>query len=401
MTDTDVVVVGAGPVGLATALGLARAGVRSVVLDAAAGLNTSPRAMAYLHPVLPGLDALGVLPDLKAIGLEGPGINFIDMASGEHFHQKLDVLRGVVEHPYALQLGQGDVGAVLLRHLAAYPGTEVRWDSRVTGVVNGEAGVEVTCQAPAGATGTVRAKWLVAADGASSTIRELLGIPFDGFTWPDRFVSTNIRYDFTAAGLPSANWRIDAEYGAVIARIDRTNLWRYTFRESDSLPLDGLAERIHQHFKRGLYGGDYELVQFAPYRMHQRCTDNFRHGRVVLAGDAAHVTNPVGGLGLTGGFLDAFVLYEALAAVVHGDVGDAILDVYAERRKQVWTGIVSPTASGLKQLLFDPPPPGPAREQALAGLRATAHNDDLRREELIRQGAIATPSILPEGRKRR
>jgi 3-(3-hydroxy-phenyl)propionate hydroxylase/6-hydroxy-3-succinoylpyridine 3-monooxygenase len=393
MTDTDVVVAGAGPVGLATALGLARAGIRSVVLDAGSGLNTSPRAMAYLYPVLPGLEALGVLPDLKAIGLEGPGINFIDMASGEHFPQNLDVLQGVVPHPYALQLGQGDVGAVLLRHLAAHAGTEVRWDSRVTRVANGAAGVEVTYRTPAGA-GVVRAPWLVAADGASSTVRELLGIPFEGFTWPDRFVSTNIRYDFTAAGLPSANWRIDSEYGAVIARIDRTNLWRYTFREPDSLPLEGLEERIHEHFKRGLYGGDYELVQFAPYRMHQRCTDSFRRGRVVLAGDAAHVTNPVGGLGLTGGFLDAFVLHEALAAVIHGEVDDSILDIYSERRRQVWTGIVSPTASGLKQLLFDPPPPGEAREQALAGLRATARDDDLRRAELIRQGAIATPSIL-------
>jgi 3-(3-hydroxy-phenyl)propionate hydroxylase/6-hydroxy-3-succinoylpyridine 3-monooxygenase len=356
--------------------------------------------MAYLHPVLPGLEALGVLPDLKAIGLEGSGINFIDMASGEHFPQNLDVLRGVVPHPYALQLGQGDVGAVLLKHLAAHAGTEVRWGSRVTGVVNGEAGVEVTYQTPAGAD-VVRAPWLVAADGASSTVRELLGIPFDGFTWSDRFVSTNIRYDFTAAGLPSANWRIDSEYGAVIARIDRTDLWRYTFREPDSLPLEGLEERIREQFKRGLYGGDYELVQFAPYRMHQRCTDSFRHGRVVLAGDAAHITNPVGGLGLTGGFLDAFVLYEALAAVIHGDVDDSVLDVYAERRRQVWTDIVSPTASGLKQLLFDPPPPGEAREQALAGLRAVAHNDDLRRQELIRQGAIATPSILPEQMKGR
>jgi 3-(3-hydroxy-phenyl)propionate hydroxylase/6-hydroxy-3-succinoylpyridine 3-monooxygenase len=400
MTDTDVVVAGAGPVGLATALGLARAGIRSVVLDAGRGLSTSPRAMAYLYPVLPGLEALGVLPDLKAIGLEGPGINFIDMASGEHFPQKLDVLRGVVPHPYALQLGQGDVGAVLLRHLAAHAGTEVRWDSRVTGVTSGEAGVEVAYQAPASAS-SVRAQWLVAADGSSSTVRELLGLPFDGFTWPDRFVSTNIRYDFTAAGLPSANWRIDREYGAVIARIDRTDLWRYTFREPDSLPLEGLEERIHEHFKGGLYGGDYELVQFAPYRMHQRCTDSFRHGRVVLAGDAAHITNPVGGLGLTGGFLDTFVLHEALAAVIHGDVDDSVLDAYSERRRQVWTDIVSPTASGLKQLLFDPPPPGEAREHALAGLRAIAHDDDLRREELIRQGAIATPSLLPRQARQR
>lgn len=396
MPDTDVVVVGAGPVGLATALGLARAGIRSVVLDKDAGLNTSPRAMAHLYPVLPGLDGLGVLDDMKAIGLVGPGINFIDMASGEHFPQRLSVLQGLVPHPYALQLGQGDVGTVLLQHLTSYSGTEVRWNSRVTEVANQEAGVAVNYETPDG-TGVIRAGWLVAADGSSSTVRDLLGLPFDGFTWPDRFVSTNIRHDFSGHGLPSANWRIDSEHGAVIARIDQSDLWRYTFREPGDLPLEGLEERIHEHFEGGLYGGEYELVQFAPYRMHQRCVDSFRHGRVVLAGDAAHITNPIGGLGLSGGLLDAFVLYEALAAVIDGKVDDSILDVYSERRKQVWTDVVSPTASRLKRMLFDPPPPGEPRAEILAELRATAHDDDLLREDLLRQGAIATPSILPAG----
>ncbi|MFF3505528.1 FAD-dependent oxidoreductase [Streptomyces sp. NPDC003247] len=395
MTDVDVIVVGAGPVGLAVALGLARSGVSTVVLDKAGELNTAPRAMAYLHPVLPGLEALGVLDDLRKLGHEGPGINFIDHATGEHLPQNLDVLVGHFPHPYALQLGQGDVGRTLLEHTSAL-GVEVRWSTEVTDVVQDDEGVTVTCAGPEGPQ-SVRGRWAVAADGASSTIREkLLKLPYDGFTWPDRFVSTNIHYDFAAHGLPSANWRIDGELGAIIARIDRTGLWRYTFRESADLPVEGLEERIHKHFERGLFGGDYELVQFAPYRMHQRCADDFRHGRILLAGDAAHITNPVGGLGLTGGLLDAFVLYEALAATVRGLTSDAVLDEYAAKRRTVWTDIVSPTASGLKRLVFDTPV-GEARDQALAGLRATADDPDLRRENLLAQCAIATPSVLPAG----
>lgn len=395
MADVDVVVVGAGPVGLTVALGLSRSGVSTLVLEKAAALNTSPRAMAYLYPVLPGLEALGVLDDLRELGHHGPGINFIDVASGEHFPQNLDVLEGLVPHAYALQLGQGDVGPVLLRR-AIDAGAEVRWASPVIGVSDDGEGVDVTFDSGAGPD-AVRARYIVAADGAASTIREqLLKLPFDGFTWPDRFVSTNIRYDFESHGLPSANWRIGQEIGAVIARIDRTDLWRYTFSESDELPLEGLEERIHEHFKKGLYGGDYELVQFAPYRIHQRCTDRFRHGRIVLAGDAAHITNPIGGLGLTGGFLDAFVLYEALAAVVRGLAPERLLDEYAEKRRAVWTDIVSPTASSLKQLVFDTPP-GEVRDRALAELRATANDPELRRKELLAQGAIATPSILPQG----
>ncbi|KAK3899650.1 FAD-dependent monooxygenase, partial [Staphylotrichum tortipilum] len=324
--DHDIIVVGAGPVGLATALGLARQGLRPLILERAAELNTMPRAMAYLYPCLEALEHLGVLPDLKEQAFVGTGCGFIDFRTDTIYPQTLTVLDGHVAHPYALQLGQGDVGRILLRHLAAY-NVEIRWNTKVTGLAQDPSGVTLTTTTPGSAP--LRARYVVAADGASSTLRDLLHLEFKGFTWPDRFVSTNLRYDFTLHGLPDASWRIDKTYGAVIARIDKTGLWRYTFRESDDLPLEGLEERIHEHFKGGLYGGGYELVQFAPYRMHQRCVDNFRHGRVLLAGDAAHVTNPIGGLGLTGGFMDAYVLQDALGAVVQGRVGEEVLDLYA------------------------------------------------------------------------
>ncbi len=394
MADHDIIIVGAGPVGLATALGLARQGIRPLVLERAAELNTMPRAMAYLYPCLEALEHLGVLPDLKEQAFVGTGCGFIDFRTGTIYPQSLTVLAGHVAHPYALQLGQGDVGKILLRHLAAH-NVDIRWNTKVTGLTQDPSpGGVVTLNTP---TSTLRARYVVAADGASSTIRDLLGLEFKGFTWPDRFVSTNIRYDFCArGGLPDANWRIDKEYGAVIARIDKTGLWRYTFRESDELPLEGLEERIHEHFKGGLYGGEYELVQFAPYRMHQRCVDGFRQGRVLLAGDAAYVTNPIGGLGLTGGFMDAYVLQDALGAVVQGRAGEEVLDLYAEKRREVWVKVVSPTATMLKNMMFDPPE-GEAREAMFKGLQAQADNEELLRTELLKQRALFTPAVVPVG----
>ncbi|MGJ7542406.1 FAD-dependent oxidoreductase [Variovorax sp. LT1R16] len=392
----DVVVVGAGPVGLATALGVATAGGRVLILEKALELNTSPRAMAYPFPSLEALERLGVLDAITEKAYIGNGCGFINFRTGEQFSQSLEVLKGHVPHPYGLQLGQGDVSSILVEALSR-EGVEVQWGCPITSISQDEAAATVVYAGADGKPISVRAAYVVGADGASSAVRDLAGFQFPGMTWPDRFVSTNIRYDFAAHGLPSAAWRIDSEYGAVIARIDKSDLWRYTFRESEQLPLEGLEERIHKHFERGLYGGSYELVQFAPYRMHQRCVENFRRGRVLLAGDAAHVTNPVGGMGLSGGFMDAYVLADALSAVLKGRANEVVLDFYAARRKEIFTGIVSPVATTLKGMLFDPPE-GDARDAMFAHLRALSHDEDLLREDLLKQRALFTASVVqPKG----
>ncbi|MFD0692387.1 FAD-dependent oxidoreductase [Actinomadura fibrosa] len=394
MPHSPVIVVGGGPVGLTTAFGLAQAGVSEVlVLDRDTAVGTAPRAMVYLFPVLEGFDRLGLLGDLQAEAVRGPGVTFLDHATGEHFPQMVDVLEGVVAHPYALHLGQDQVSRILLRRLADFPGVRVRYGTEVTGLTQDEDGVSVRVRTAEG-EGTLRAAWVVGADGAGSSVRRGLGLEFEGFTWPDRFISTNVRYDFMARGLPIASWRIDQVYGAVIAQINGSGLWRFTFREAGDLPDEGLEQRIHEHFATALPGGgEYELVQFAPYRMHQRAATTFRVGRVVLAGDAAHVTNPIGALGLTGGFLDGFVLSEALAAVIAGQVDESVLDAYAEARRRVFLDRVSPRASQTKRLVFDLPP-GPEKEAALAHLRHLSTDRDARREDQLAMRAMATPSLL-------
>ncbi|MFC5502688.1 FAD-dependent oxidoreductase [Lysinimonas soli] len=392
-TNPTVVVAGAGPVGLATAYSLAKAGVDVTVLEKGDAIADAPRAMAYLFIVHDGFERLGILDDLHVEGLRGDGMNLIDYETGEQFHQSLDAIENDVRHPYTLHLGQDQVCKVLLRHLSDFDNVEVRFGAEVVGVTPDDDGVTVRVGGPEGEE-SIRSAWLVGADGANSIVRRSLGLGFDGITWPDRFISTNIRADLGAEGLRIANWRIDPVYGAIIAQITADKLWRFTFRESGELPDEGLEERIHAHFAIGMPGkAAYELVQFQPYRMHQRAADTFRVGRVLLAGDAAHITNPVGGLGLTGGFLDSFVLSEALAAVIHGRVDDAVLDAYAERRRRVYLDIVSPAASANKHMLFDAHPPE-QKAALLAGLRHSATDRAARREDLLAMRAMITPSLL-------
>jgi 3-(3-hydroxy-phenyl)propionate hydroxylase/6-hydroxy-3-succinoylpyridine 3-monooxygenase len=393
MERRSIVVAGGGPTGLAVALGLAQRGAEVTVLDRASAPSNAPRALAYLHTVLPGFAELGVLDDIVAEAAIGDGINFIDHDSGESFHMKLDVIENDVPYAFVPQVGQDRVSQVLLRHIAKLDNVEVLYDHEITGIQTDDDSVTLTVSTAQGEKQFVT-DWLVGADGASSAVRRLLDLAFEGMTWPDKFVSTNVRADLGAAGIKIANWRIDPVYGAVIARYSDDNLWRFTFKEDAELPDEGLEERIHAHFATAMPGNlPYELVQFAPYRIHQRATTSFRFGRVLLAGDAAHVTNPIGGLGLTGGFLDAFVLSEALAAVVHGEAAEDVLDRYADERRKVYLEYVSPTASMTKGILFDNHPPE-VKQQILGGLRHARDDREFRRLDLRRMQAMVTPSVL-------
>jgi 3-(3-hydroxy-phenyl)propionate hydroxylase/6-hydroxy-3-succinoylpyridine 3-monooxygenase len=392
MTNPSVIVAGGGPVGLTTAYGLARAGIDVTVLEKDAAVGPAPRAMAYLYIVHDGFEQLGLLSELVAEGVEGDGINVIDWETGEQIHLSLDAIADDVRHPYTLQLGQDQVSRILLRHLHEFPNFEIRHDTEVTAVIPDEAHVEVHTRGVDGDE-VLRSSWLVGADGANSAVRQSLGIGFSGFTWSDRFVSTNIYYDFDSLGLKIANWRIDPVYGAVIAKINHQNLWRFTFRESGELPEEGLESRVHEHFAIALPSNEYDLVLYQQYRMHQRAADTFRIGRVLLAGDAAHITNPIGGLGLTGGFLDSFALSEALAAVIEGTAADSVLDAYAEQRRQVFLKLVSPAATQNKGMLFDSHTPD-QKQALLAGLRHIKSDREARRADLLAMRGMITPSLL-------
>lgn len=359
-SNMEVIVVGAGPVGLLTTLRLAQAGIKTTCLEALQAVDDSPRAMAY-HPVATKeLDRAGVLYDVRKRGSSGRGVCWRQTRTGEVI---AGLERSVTkDFPYEnLVIGQHELAAIILEHLARYPCAEVLFGRKVT-AIDQSSGQDVKATVTNAETDeetSLSATYLVAADGGRSTIRRLLGISFDGFTYPEQLVSTNVYFPFDDYGWMDGNFCLDPEHWVLIARINDKGLWRVSYGELDGLGHEELRERLPWKFSE-LFPGpkppQYKLEQFSPYRLNQRCAEMFRDGRVMLAGDAAHLCNPFGGLGLTGGLLDAAAVSDALIGIHEGKASDSILDRYAEVRRNIFVETVNPQSQANKQRLHDGDP---------------------------------------------
>jgi 2-polyprenyl-6-methoxyphenol hydroxylase-like FAD-dependent oxidoreductase len=187
-------------------------------------------------------------------------------------------------------------------------------------------------------------------------VRNLLSLPFESHTWPERFVATNVQYDFERYGYEPANMIADPVNWAVIARFGRENLWRVTFSEDAGLPEESTEQRIRERYAVLLPdpAAPYQLVAFSPYQVHERCAPAFRIGRTMLAGDAAHACNPCGGMGLTGGVIDAAAIIDVLGAVCAGRASVSVLDFYAAERRRVFLEVSSPIATDFKRRMSEP-----------------------------------------------
>jgi 3-(3-hydroxy-phenyl)propionate hydroxylase len=224
-------------------------------------------------------------------------------------------------------------------------------------------------------------------------VRRAAGLSLEGFTWPQRFVVTNIYYDFEKYGWNSG-YLVDRKYGAIVFKINLNGLWRFTFSEDASLPIETVMDRIPGFIHAAMPGDKkYDLALHTAYSMHQRSARTYRVGRVLLAGDAAHITNPTSGFGLMGGLNDAFVLSETLAAVVQGEIGDEYLDRYSELRKKVFDEVTSPVSTGSFKLVFELHD-HETMARVLQDIRDRRTNPEAMLKSYMVPGALETPSLL-------
>jgi len=345
-----VLIVGAGPTGLITALGLARAGAQVTVVDREAEVVGSPRATVYVASTLKVLDELGLLEDAKRSGAQTHEFNMRFALTGHIGRMDHRIIADLTPYAYALHFGQDELARLVLRHLARLPNASVHWSTAFAGLQQhaGIVGVNLTASA-----GPQHAEfdWVIGADGARSSVRSAAGVEFEGFTWPETFMATNVFYDFESLGWAESNMVADAANWRVVARLNRQeHFWRISYAEDGAISEEERLARIPARY--ATFFPDprpWQLDRANSYRVHQRSAASYRVGRVLLAGDAAHATNPIGGMGLTSGIQDASTLIRSFAALWAGQAGEDILDFYAYERRRVFLEIANPSAIEFKR----------------------------------------------------
>ena len=382
-----VIVVGAGPVGLTAALALARRGIPNLVLAAEPELVMELRGSTFHPPTLDMLDEFGVVARMIEMGLKAPTWQFRDRETGPVATFDLSLLAADTNHPYRVQCEQWKLMRLLQDEYLKIPGAEIRFGHDVKAVRQGEHAVEAEAETAAGPA-TVKGQYLVAADGARSAVRRSLGIEFEGFTYPELFLiaSTDFRFEEKLPDIAYVNYIADPFEWLVLLRVP--GLWRVLVPASEADDREKLLSdaTLQQVLQRVVARPEpYQIAHRSLYHVHQRVAKAFRLGRVLLAGDAAHINNPLGGMGMNGGMHDAFNLADKLAEVWAG-ADDRLLDRYQRQRRTVAIEAVQQQTNRNHQILSERDPE--IRRQSLDTLRRTASDKDTARKYLLNSSMI-------------
>ncbi len=397
--ECPILIAGGGPVGVIAALALARQGLPVHVIEAETSVNDSPRAATTHAATLEMLAELGLVEDVIRRGLIEPKFRIWNRASRELIVEfDFGVLADDTRFPYVVQCEQHKLANMAIERLRGLAHARLDFSSRVTTVRQLDDAVEAVVEDASGAR-SVRGSYLIGADGARSTVRKALGIDFEGYTHPERFLVLTTPFAFDAEYAQcSRNYFSDPEEWCALFKVagdDGQGLWRVLFptrlEESDEQALreDAVQRRLQRFFPRQ---GRYPVVHRNLYNVHQRVAASFGSGRVFLAGDAAHVNNPLGGLGLNFGIHDAVELSALLGRVLRAEAPASSLEEYDRYRRSLNVEYVQQQTIANKKRLEEKDP----------ALRAK-NNDALRRiaaDPAAQRAYLLRASLIESVRKR-
>ena len=342
---------------------LARAGIAVSVFEREPELAEDLRASTWHPPTLDMMGELGLVEEILAAGLVARHTQYRDRRSGRVAQFDLELLRGETGHPYRVQYEQFRYTRMVAQRLKAFAHAKLVFGAQVEAVAQSGNQVELRLK---GSGQAHRGDYLIAADGTRSTVRESLGIGFEGFTFPERFYSVSTGFDFATRleRLCHVNYIADVAEWCVLLRVP--GLWRCLFPtavdEDDAVVVsdESTEARLQGVVARP---GRYPVVHRTIYRIHQRVARQYRLGGVFLAGDAAHVNNPLGGMGMNGGLHDAINLAGKLIAVHRGEADERLLERYEPERRPVAIEYINANTARNKKLLEETDPAARRRAQ--------------------------------------
>ena len=401
MSEPQVIIAGAGPVGLVTALGLAQKGIQVLVLEKNS-IEVPPqwRGSTIHPPTLAIFDELGLADEIIKGAIKVEVLQYRDLEIEEVVNFEYDCLDGLVKFPFRLQYEQYKVLKLLRTTASTNPKIKIQYDSLIESVTQDSDGVSVQVS-KGGVANTVRVDWLVGADGSHSAVRRALGIELDGFTYPypTTVVATPFKFEDHFDGLaPVTYW--SGPTGR-LSMIRTPDIWRIAMTtplegvdissdDSGSIaePTEDFIVAIDLLLSRlpGVSLADLELKQYEVYRSHQRIAREFSVDRVALAGDAAHLTTTNGGMGLNSGVQDAAALVKALEAAIAQNSSGPISQ-YARERKEFCTNFLQPTTTTNHKTVDNPD--YEARKSRLTELSADTNNPEIVKQVIARASMIS------------
>ncbi|MDB5569000.1 MAG: monooxygenase FAD-binding protein [Hyphomicrobiales bacterium] len=336
-SDCEVIVAGGGPVGLCLALLLSRAGISVRVFEAEPAISLDLRASTFHPPTLDMLEPYGVTADLVSRGLVCPHWQIRLHPDGDRAVFDLSVLERETRHPYRLQCEQWKLSESLLAQLRQEGNATVVFGAAVSGVSQDEDGASVTIENDVSCE-TYRAKFVIGADGARSFVRKAMDLAFDGETYPETtlLVTTLFPFEEHLEGLSNVTycWKRDGNFSLLKV----PGRWRVSIYPREDLSIEEqLSEEMIEASLQEIVprSEPYVVNEKRAYRVHQRIVARYNKGRLALAGDAAHLNSPSGGMGLNGGVHDAFELSRALTDILRHGAPLSRLDLYDRKRRPI------------------------------------------------------------------